>query len=501
MIYGRFAGLDIGSDSVKLTVIKRGLRDTELLGTWLFPSGREQGAALSLAAEMIRDARVSPHDVAVSIPSLPVTVRVLKFPFSDPKKVDMVYEYELESLSTFDPEEKSHSYHLIPSGKGGEGSEAIVCMFNVEDVSGVLGACAGAGLDPRVLTYSQVALSTLSQSMGEKLPALLVSVGARSTGFALFDRSGLRRVRSYAWGSEVITEHIARELGVESEEARRIKHAGLSGDYGDLIAQSVAPLRNEIIKTMRFFAVDLREEPSAVRLVGGGCLMPGLKHHLAERLDVEVTDLVIPQLGSKSSLFAESYALALYGSTAGKGSLNLRRGRFAFKGVSKEAVRHYSLPAALLAALLLVSLYGSCSEYFERKAKVRAMQAESSQIVKEMFPDVPVIASPIDFLKGEVAKTRKTLKLFEELRGAASPLDVLKNLSEAMPQGVEFKVDELSFVDDKSVRVIGKTNTYEDVEQIEKALSSSGRFKDVSRDVTERTVGNKIKFQLTVQVD
>jgi Tfp pilus assembly PilM family ATPase/PBP1b-binding outer membrane lipoprotein LpoB len=501
MHYGRFAGLDIGSDSVKLAVIKRGLRDTELLGVWLFPSRGDMGKALSLAAEMMKEMRVSPHDVAACIPSPPVTIRVLKFPFRDPKKVDMVYEYELESLSTFDPEEKSHSYHLVPSGKGDEGSEAIVCMFNVEDVSGVLDECASAGLAPRVLTYSPVALSALSKLMGESFPALLVSVGASSTGFALFDRSGLRRVRSFAWGSESITAQIARELGVESEEARRIKHTGLGGDYGDLIAQCLAPLENEIRKTMRFFAVDLREEPSSVRLAGGGSLMPGLKSRLAETLEVRVEDLVVPELGAKSSLFAESYALALYGSAAGRESLNLRRGRFAFKGGSKEAVRQYSLPAALLVLLFLVSLWGSCSQYFERRARVKAMQAEASRIVKEMFPDVPVIASPIDFLKGEVAKTRKTLKLFEELSGAASPLDVLRNVSEAMPGGVEFKVDELSFVDERSVRIIGKTNTYEDVEQIEKALSSSGRFKGVSRDVTERTVGNKIKFQLTVQVN
>ncbi len=499
-MYGRYAGLDIGSDSVKVTLLNRGFKGTTLVGTWRFDLGEGglEGALGRLAAH-VEAGELPASDVAVGIPSQPLTVRVLRFPFDDSKKIEMVYSYELENVTTFDPDEHVHSYHVTPT-PGAEGSEAVVCMMRRSDVAEVLSLASVAGIDPRVLTLPSIALSALAPWVEASSPALVVDIGASKTDFALFEGGVLRRVRTTAVGGRTVTERLAAATGMGWEEAERAKREGFVGNRGQDVAKAAAPLVEEIKKTVRFFELEIDSPIGSLSLAGGGSLMPGLKARLHEELEMEVENLHLPDLGHKSPLFATSYALALYGISARRGRLNLRKGEFEFKGRYDELIRRLTAPAALLAVLLLLSFYGSCSRYFELKRSVASMRAEVGQVVAEMFPDVKVIASPVDYLRTQVAKERERLQMFEQIHGGPTPLDVLSEVSRLFPSGVDAKVEEFSLPDDHVAKVSGKASSYEAVAEIQKALEKSAMFAEVKSDRTAKSVDNKIKFQLSLRL-
>ena len=94
-MYGRFVGLDIGRKDIKVSLIKRGLRDVQLLQTIRTEKSPSPTGDSNSLAEVFKAYSLPKSDIATSILENPTSIRVIKFPFSDPKKIDQVYEYEL----------------------------------------------------------------------------------------------------------------------------------------------------------------------------------------------------------------------------------------------------------------------------------------------------------------------------------------------------------------------------------------------------------------------
>jgi cell division ATPase FtsA len=494
-MYGKFIGLDIGSDSIKIALIKRGLRDIKLLQTIRLKRGASSRDVSERISTVFTENSFPKSDVATALPYNPISIRVLNFPFSDPKKIDQVYEFELEGVSTFDPVDKVHGYQIVRCERGGE---AIACMFEREHLRDLIAICNDGGIDPKVVTFAPVSLGSLNGFLLQERPLVLVNIGASRMGFTLFDKGGIKRVRSSSKAGNSVTESISRILRVPFEEAESIKLEGLQDDRAEAVREAMSPLLVEIKKTIQFFEIEIKEEIKTVLLSGGMALMPGITNYLGRWIGKDVKRLFIPELGDGSPLFAESFALALYGSALKSGSLNLRKGEFRYTGKNEEIRKVLMTPALLFTVLLLLSIYRSGAGYFELKSRVGEMESQIERGVRETFPDVKVIPKPVAFMESEVKKVRDKLALIEGIKGGSTPLNVLRDISASIPPKINLTVDEVNFVDDSTVKISGKCGSYEEVARIEKALSSSGTFKKVNRDSTETAVNNTIKFQISL---
>jgi hypothetical protein len=129
------------------------------------------------------------------------------------------------------------------------------------------------------------------------------------------------------------------------------------------------------------------------------------------------------------------------------------------------------------------------------------MEAKIERTVKDTFPDVRVIPKPVAFMESEVKKVRDQLGLIEGIRGGSTPLEILKRISASIPPSVKLTVNEVNFVDDATVKIMGKCGSYDEVAKIEKALSGSQAFKKVIRDSTETAVNNTVKFQISLLLE
>ncbi len=496
-MYGRFVGLDVGSDTIKITLVKRGLRDTSLLQRIQLKSPDSPEKVSELLKGVFAEKFLPRSDVATSIPNNPVSIRVLSFPFSDSNKIDQIYEFELENVSPFDPAEKVHGYHLV---KRGEGSEALVCMAEKEEIRGMISVYQSGEIDPKVITLAPLAFSALNGFLPEERPVVLINIGDSRMGFSLFDKGGIRRIRYSSRAGRHITETISKILGIPHDVAESKKREGFGRGKNQVVEEAMTPILDEIKRTVQFFEIELgEEEVKTIVLSGGTALMPGISDYFGERLKTSVKKLYIPDLGEIHSLiFAESFALAMYGSALGRGSLNLRKREFKYTGKDDELRKVFTMPALLLALFILFSIYGAGARYFELRGEVEKMEAQTRKAVMQMFPNVKVIPRPLEFMENETKKVRERLKLIEEIKGGPAPLDVLRDICASVPPGVKLTVDEFNFVDDKTVRMRGRSDSYDEVARIEKALSGTGVFKQVLRDSTDTAVNNTVKFQMTL---
>ena len=492
-MYGRFVGLDIGKSVVRVSLIKRGLRDVQLLQTLSAPIPQGQLQNPEYLTELFKENSLPRGDVAVSLNENPTSIRIIKFPFSDSKKIDQVYEYELESISTFDPAEKIHSYHLV---KNDSGSEAIACIFEKDHVETLLDTLNSAGIDPKVITYSPLAFGALNNELEGKRPLLLVDIGETELGFSLFDSEGLLRVRSSTQPIELFFQSLRDKTGVSE-----LDYSGaLFGEGGETDRKEcTAPIVNEIKKTIQFFELEVKEKINTILVSGPLSLIPGTQEHLSTELNREIKKLYIPELGvDKSPLFGKSYALSLYGSAVKSGYLNFRKDEFKYIGVDKELRKVFTAPAVLAAIFILVLIYGSVSNYFSLKSEVKEREAGIAEVVKAAFPDVRAIPRPVQYMESEVQKLRDELNLIQGVEGGPTPLDVLRDISVSLPRSIKLTVNEIKYEGENRVRIRGICDSYQEVTEIEEALSKSEMFESVNRDQTGNAVDGKTKFEISV---
>lgn len=496
-MYGKFVGLDLGRDSTKAVLISRGFRDLNVVHALTFRSALVDRYDLHSVRTVFSENSFPTNDVAVAIPNEPTSVKVIQFPFVEPKKIDQVYGFELEGVSTFDPDEKIHGYHLV---RRGNRADALVCVFEREDVQNLLNACTSQGIDPKVLTYGPIAMAALEGYVPKERPLIIINIGATQIGFSVFDGGGLRLVRSTSKAGNTVTERISNILGIPYDDAESIKREGLVGECASTVQESLSGILAEVKKTIKFFEMELKQDIETVLLCGGMSQLPGLADHFKDTLGKEVRQIFIPELGLASPNLAQAFALALYGSALKRGGLNLRKGEYQYSGSDEELKKKFIMPSVLLLLILILSLYRHGSSYFELKGRVSRIERKIEETVKEAFPDIKVIPKPVEFMESEFNKVNGKLELVQGIVGKTPPLEVLKELSLAVPPNISLTIDEIDFPNDTTVKIIGRCDSYQQVANIEKALAESGRFAKVNRDSTNPSVNNQIKFQISLAV-
>ncbi|MGB7290607.1 MAG: cell division FtsA domain-containing protein [Thermodesulfobacteriota bacterium] len=496
-MYGKFIGLDIGRDTTKVILIRRGFRNLELVQTLTLKSEFLNQDNIHNLRSAFSENSLPTNEVATAIPFEPISIKVIQFPFVEPKKIDQVYGFELENVSTFDPDDKVHGYHLV---RRGDKAEALVCMFEKDHMTDLLDMCRVQGIDPKIVTYGPVAMAALERYLPKERPLIITDLGATRISFSVFDGGGIRRVRSTSKAGNLVTESISMLLRVPYDDAESIKREGLAGDYANTIQESLDTLLGEIKKTIKFFEMELKEDVKTVLLSGGMSQMPGISDYFKDRLGKEVRQIFIPVLGLSSPTFVQSFALALYGSAFKRSNLNFRKGEYQYTGSDEELKKKFIVPSVLLSIILILLLYRHGSSYFELKNRVDRIQGQIEANVKEAFPDVKVIPKPVEFMESEFNKVNGKLELVQGVVGKIPPLDVLKDISLSIPSSIGLTVDEIDFENDNTVKIIGRCDSYQEVAKIEKALDESGKFEKVNRDSTNPSVNNTIKFQISLLV-
>ena len=485
---GGFIGVDFSGGKVRTVTVRRGLKGTETRKASFTGGSGDSGTSAFLQNEISLGTRA-----VTGISFSPLLLRVLKFPFSDSKKLRGVYRFELENSTGFTlGDDVLSDYHEV---KIPEGAEAIVPAFEKEAFESYLGSLQKSGVDPDQVTFAPVALSSLGELIEEPRPLLLIDADQDHLNFSFFDERGLRRVRN----CDDAVERMKKSLAADALDLLQI-----SGDEEKKKAflESCRFIAEEIRSTARYFEGETGEEVKSLVLMGGICEVEGVVKKLTELLGREVKRIFIEQLGHNDSpFFAKAYALALYGSSSGKGGrLNLRRDGYKPRGMARDLLKEFRVPVALCAALLLVMVFGRVTEVVSARSKMSSIRSEMEMDLRKEFPGAAGTQDPVAFYKGKLEVINRKLDILKQVRGSHSPLEVLTAVSAAVPKNVSFSIDEIRIEDGGKAKIWGKSDSYEEIASIEKAFSESGSFTQVKMGQVGKTVNNSLKFEISMVV-
>jgi general secretion pathway protein L len=527
----RILGIDIGSYSIKVAELERGYRDFHLIGFFEQPIlsqealGRE-GATTQALIKLFEEYNLPRDQIYTSLPGQTSSLRVIDLPFADFKKVDATIEFEMENYLPLPIEEMLIDYQLLKTTK--TSSNVLVSYCKKSEFVKFMNMLTGADLDPRYIGSEPVEMGNLLK-LGVLQPEgayAIIDMGHEKTDVVIFSGAELQYARTIFFGGRDVTSAIAESLKIPSNEADQMKiemgHLGPETDGADATTRAV----NEAIKTaLNEFMLHLRqtfmafqeskgEMVQALVLCGGSSRLPGIDHYFSSELRKNVSfldclDFPFNQLADSDwcrPVAASALAVA-YRGVIGSSIRNIqfRRGEFAYKGEVKEITSLVKQVGFMLGITLLFAFTSFGLSYATLKNRAKSQIAKISILAQQALPDLPkkTLSSPnaiLSTLTGKVTEAEeKQKKISDELE--VSVLDALKELSTAVPprESVVLDIDDLTIISRK-IRIQGRTNSFEAVDEIKSALAKSKLFKNVATENVRKGLKDEVRFNLSIDL-
>jgi type IV pilus assembly protein PilM len=543
----RILGIDIGSWSIKATVVESSLRRSTLVAYrehHLPADATGQPLPGELRAAIQATLQGLDYDSVVSqVPAAQALTRELDLPFSDPKRIAQILPFQLESVVPKPLDTLAYDYQLLD--KRTDGAKILCAAVDKAWLRDWLGRIGAAGVQPRTLTVGPMALDNILPHLDAGPPSLdgpggaiaVVDLGHRGTTVSVFRQDRLVAFRTLARGGHHLTQALMRELDVTWADAEGLKHRAVTVDEVELAAQSdervrrfsriVAGALDPLLRDLRVSLDALGARSGAIGeliLAGGGSRLAGIDAAIAAATDLPVRfaaprgSIWSPETAAIDGVASQGLlaaALALEPLTADdRHRVDLRKGEFAY-GSDFDAVRSRLGWMIGFAVLLLIGHFVrqavEISELSKQQAKLSERLNEHMEKIgeKDFGAELEVperFAMALELIQVPPADETREIypgmtafaafyeatRVQQEVNDGLLPDEIFDD--ENMPKPDRPPIAELKQVELQSFNTDGKsltiTGTGFDIDVIEAFKSKLGElpcFKQVERQETRAT--------------
>jgi type IV pilus assembly protein PilM len=308
-----WAGLDVGSYSVKLLAIQGGVGGSRywLAETALPKPGNDADRVHSkeVVARAIADCMsqigMSPRSfrgITMGISGSDLIIKQISMPLLDDDEVGSALRFEARKHLPFDPQGMIIDYQILGRYASTKRLDVLLAAVSHDHVERDLEPLRLLGIDADILDATPLALTNALafNASDEHEPYLLLDLGHSISHVTLYQRGEPYFTRRLEFGGRKLTEAIARELKIPLEEAEEWKIAAGSDEPGFKVDWSTREM-GAMLKSLQVDLIDeLRRSFAFYRTVGnlpesfrlwisGGCArLPGLATRLSEMLSINV---------------------------------------------------------------------------------------------------------------------------------------------------------------------------------------------------------------------
>lgn len=466
----RILALDIGSYSLKAALIESTLRRSRILG--LFQQRRDPERSLTDQLREFRTRHALEADTVLScLPGDAVSLRFLEMPFTRRRQLEQTVPFELSNQIPFALDTIVVDAYDVR--RTGEGTTMLAVAIPKVTLTEHLHSLAAAGFNPTSVNVTPLAPLTLLHCAGVTLngSTALLDIGVDRTTVLLLQDGVLQGLRTL-------------NIGLNR-----------TGGFPTLI--------RELHWTLLALGGETCAPPERFFFCGGGSRISRLSEELAQALGATLIPfhaLPLPLVPDAQQQEQGVYAVCLgLGLREALGlttpAVNLRRGMFVHQGqreaVRKETTRLMWLAAGTAAAASLA--FGL--EMHRLHTRYEALRQEIRRVFIATAPEIHTIVSEKVQLQDALDTLHGRQRLLQGTT-LASPLELLRQLSAAVPDQITLDLDEWTF-DADSIHLKGSTTSFDATETIKATASDLGVFKDVRlKDVKIAAGGKKVSFGL-----
>lgn len=523
-------GVDIGSYSVKVTELKRSLREFEI--TRFFESQVNQSprltheeAASAALRTIIEKNELVGDVVSVSLPAHHLASRVIELPFTNVKKIEQTIEFELESHIPVPLEELLVDYHILSIDQ--ERSTVLVAYVPRTRFMKYLDMLHVAGVDPKYIGIDSIDLSNMAQIAMVSQDAIytLIDIGHQKTNVCVMQGTKLHYVRSVSIGGVHFTRAIQKAFRLSFDKAEALKlergRVAAGGEDLDQISRICQKVVDELLVSLRQTYLGYRQiypktEWAAIYLTGGTSRLRGIAEFISAAFHLNVStldflDFVDHKLQHPEGcreVMAPSMAQTLRVIFSNKAvKINFRRGEFVYQKDIKALGGEIKQLAVWFSIVFVLAILNFGFSYYTLNQKIKGtggggLAAVASKAIPELKTQKN--QSPkqlLNVINSKIAELESQVQSLEGDDNAAQPLALLLEISKKIPSHEELSIDidDFSFTGEH-VRLEGRTTSFESVDKLKNALSPSSYFKNVATQNVAKGIRDEIKFSLSIEI-
>jgi type IV pilus assembly protein PilM len=298
-------GVDIGSSAVKVCQLQKTGKGYKLiaLGSAALPPGSVEDGVLQepdevgqVIASLFKNLKIKNSKVGISISGYSVIVKKINLEVMEEEELFEYISSEAEQYIPFDIDEVYLDFQdLHTAGEEGERTDIMLVAAKKEVVDDYLDMLQEQKLQPVLVDIDGFALENIwEESLKEMEQVALIDIGASKMNINIISDGASVLARDIVVGSDQLTEQIANTLGVEYEEAEKIKLGLTSVDENkeqveEIFSQTCTQWVLEIKKAIDLYLANHPEKPLQRLIVsGGGSKVNGLKSFIHQETGIEV---------------------------------------------------------------------------------------------------------------------------------------------------------------------------------------------------------------------
>jgi type IV pilus assembly protein PilM len=335
---GPWAGLDIGTYSVKLVTLHPGASRCRYAEAVIPRAlGNDEPPAPAILAGLIDDCMSrtdqSPRafrGISVSVSGPDVIVKQLSLPLMDESEIPGALRYEAKKHLPFDVESLVLDHQVLARNTAERKLDVLLATVSQARLDRALAPLRELGVEAGIVDAAPLALAnalaqaTIKDIVDDSHVRLLLDVGHRESWLSLTHQGQPLFARRLDWGGARLTEAVAAATGgtVERAEAWKLDASASLTQPGPEAAAArtvVESLGEELRRSFAFYRT-IAELPEAftVRLSGGTARLAGLAERLSEIVGMAVapfSPLDAHERGARIQAggpqYAQAYGLAL----------------------------------------------------------------------------------------------------------------------------------------------------------------------------------------------
>ena len=534
----RIIGIDLGTWSVKMTVMQGGFGRFEVEENLYGLIPQTDGSIpdietrCSVISEMFDGLAADANTVqGAGFPSQHASLRLVEMPFTDKNQIAQTLEFEVESLVPYDLEDMAIGHRIV--GTKDNGSQVLAGLIPRTELAPLLAAYQEVHADPKSLTID----GDIFGSLGTSGVEAMVDIGHSRTLITVAKDGQTLFSRAIDIAGKHLTAALAEQLDISWAEAEKRKHGSrLStttvaewdeeqetqtgteeppikrppSDTAGILRSALSPLQASLRASLIAFEDSFELEVERVWLTGGTSNLDGISNLLKVDLGVPVAHIHKGMdIHGHPNAHGLSHAYAMR--TAGlahSDSMEFRTGDFKFRGDLANA-RMLARWAAVAAVAMVFAAVG----YFvlqmgDANERMAALDSQIVDVVATTFPEgeAPTeFDGPDDALMQLQLRTLATTERIELLGKSVDPspptLTTLNHLSAALPDPSKARVDvnELT-ITEKTISLQAETDGYDAAANIETSLQANERFKRASKG-EEKKVRDGIRFSIVIPLE
>lgn len=305
--------VDVGQHSIKMAVLKLTRKGAAVVGAVSQPIGLSPKSSAEeigdRSSEIIKALRKKlsggGRRAAVALNGRSAFSRYVKVPAVTGRQLNRIIQYEARQQIPFPLDQVNFDHHLTPPAPGATEVEVMLLAVRREVASDLVSRLSAGGVRTDIVDVGPICLfNAYMATVGpaEEEVTAVISIGASSTDIVVEQDGQMRFMRSAPNAGNTLTERLADQLGVEWDEAERLKTLAASEyekaegegpsavDVATILEGGFESVVGDIRRSLDFYVSQPEASPvTRVLVCGGTARMQGVVEFLEDRLGVPVS--------------------------------------------------------------------------------------------------------------------------------------------------------------------------------------------------------------------